>query len=94
MVIHIFYGTVWNQEEVSEKLAEVLEDSNSQVLLDCSPLGIYVARYLKNHHYRSGILYHTGDSPRVNICNFPTRGGFGSEEEYRSQMKIDKESTD
>lgn len=86
MVTYIFFDETTN---IDEMLQQVLEDPNSRVFLDCSTQGIYAARYLVQSGYRNGVLYHLGQQPKVNICQFPTKGGFSSHQNMVEQMKKD-----
>lgn len=63
--------------EVSPILEEILDDPEAHVIFSDLPGGnIYIARILKGHYYRNAIIYHTGETPRFNLSNLPTKGGF------------------
>ena len=69
---------------------EIIENPESKIFLTDFGGGIPLARFLSKKFYRNGVLYHVGDKPRFNICNFSSlRGGFLSQQECQLQIERD-----
>lgn len=71
-------------------IVELLDMPDIQILVtDLPGVGMYTCNFLKNNFYRNGTIYHVGDKPRHNICNFKTKGGYSSISDMIASMRLD-----
>ena len=64
-----------------------MENPNTKFIF--SDMHSFIARYMNNRRYRNCVIYHIGNTPKHQVGNYKTKGGFASYDEIYYTLKDD-----